>query len=42
MRQDITLHVNGETHTFNVEPDTPLVYILRNDLGLKGVRTACG
>jgi len=42
MRQDITLHVNGKIHTVNIEPDTPLIYILRNDLGLKGVKAACG
>jgi aerobic-type carbon monoxide dehydrogenase small subunit (CoxS/CutS family) len=30
----ITLKVNGSTHTVDVEPSTPLLYILRNDLGL--------
>ena len=29
-----TLKVNGGTHTVDVEPSTPLLYILRNDLGL--------
>ena len=32
----ITLKVNGRTHTLDVEPATPLLYILRNDLGLQG------
>ena len=39
---EITLRVNGETHTLDVEPSTPLLYILRNDLGLRGPRFGCG
>jgi aerobic-type carbon monoxide dehydrogenase small subunit (CoxS/CutS family) len=38
----ITLKVNGTTHTVDVEPSTPLLYILRNDLGLHGPRFGCG
>jgi len=38
----ITLKVNGAAHTVNVEPLTPLLYILRNDLGLQGPRFGCG
>ena len=38
----ITLRVNGETRTVNVEPSTPLLYILRNDLGLQGPKFGCG
>ena len=38
----ITLKVNGSTHTLNVEPGTPLLYILRNDIGLRGPRFGCG
>ena len=30
----ITLDVNGRSHTLDIEPATPLLYILRNDLGL--------
>jgi aerobic-type carbon monoxide dehydrogenase small subunit (CoxS/CutS family) len=37
-----TLTVNGETHTFDLDPSTPLLYILRNDLGLRGPRFGCG
>jgi len=37
-----TLRVNGETHTFDLDPATPLLYILRNDLGLRGPRFGCG
>ena len=39
---EITLRVNGEVHTVDVEPDTPLLYVLRNDLGLRGPRFGCG
>src|SRR5919198_4375140 len=38
----ITLKVNGATHTVDVDPSTPLLYILRNDLGLRGPHFGCG
>jgi len=38
----ITLKVNGASHTVDVEPSTPLLYILRNDLGLEGPKFGCG
>src|SRR6201988_1198456 len=38
----ITLRVNGAAHTVDVEPSTPLLYILRNDLGLHGPHFGCG
>jgi len=38
----ITLNVNGASHTVDVEPSTPLLYILRNDLDLHGPRFGCG
>jgi aerobic-type carbon monoxide dehydrogenase small subunit (CoxS/CutS family) len=38
----ITLTVNGSAHTVDVEPATPLLYILRNDLGLQGPHFGCG
>ncbi|HEY7171871.1 MAG TPA: (2Fe-2S)-binding protein [Vicinamibacterales bacterium] len=38
----ITLKVNGASHTVDVEPSTPLLYILRNDLGLQGPKFGCG
>ena len=37
----ITLQVNGQTHHLEILPDTPLVYVLRNDLGLKGAKVGC-
>jgi aerobic-type carbon monoxide dehydrogenase small subunit (CoxS/CutS family) len=38
----ITLKVNGASHTVDVEPTTPLLYVLRNDLNLQGPRFGCG
>ena len=38
----ITLKVNGSAHAVDVEPATPLLYVLRNDLGLQGPRFGCG
>jgi len=42
MPQDFQLTVNGTTRRASVEPDTPLLYILRNDLELNGPRFGCG
>jgi len=38
----IELNVNGKTHTVEVEPDMPLLYALRDDLGMKEPRFGCG
>jgi aerobic-type carbon monoxide dehydrogenase small subunit (CoxS/CutS family) len=38
----ITLKVNGKAHRVDVEPRTPLLYVLRNDLDLHGPRFGCG
>ena len=38
----ITLRVNGATHTVDVEPSVPLLYVLRNDLELQGPKFGCG
>ncbi len=38
----LTLHVNQQTHTVAVSPETPLLYVLRNDLGLNGPKFGCG
>jgi nicotinate dehydrogenase subunit A len=37
-----TLHVNGVQATLQAGPDTPLLYLLRNDLQLKGAKFGCG
>jgi aerobic-type carbon monoxide dehydrogenase small subunit (CoxS/CutS family) len=38
----ITLRVNGTSRTVDVDPATPLLYVLRNDLELQGPRFGCG
>src|SRR5947208_6542275 len=38
----VTLKVNGRSHTVDVDPRTPLLYVLRNDLDLHGPRFGCG
>jgi nicotinate dehydrogenase subunit A len=38
----VTLLVNGTTHEVACDPDTPLLYVLRNDLGLVGAKFGCG
>jgi len=38
----MNLLVNGKRHTVEVEPSTPLLYVLRNDLDLAGPRFGCG
>jgi nicotinate dehydrogenase subunit A len=40
--ENIALKVNGKPHTVRVEPDTPLLYILRNDLEQNGPKYGCG
>ena len=39
---DVQLTVNGSTRTVDIDPSTPLLYILRNDLGVRGPRFGCG
>ena len=38
----LTLQVNGKTHSVKADAETPLLYALRNDLGLVGSRFGCG
>jgi len=38
----ITLKVNGKTQMVTTDPSTPLLYVLRNDLELRGPRFGCG
>src|SRR5688572_30576289 len=38
----LTLKVNGAERVVEAEPETPLLYVLRNDLKLKGTRFGCG
>ncbi len=36
------LNVNGQTREFDAEPDTPLLWVLREQLGLTGTKYGCG
>ena len=38
----ITLTVNGKPHTVDVDPATPLLYVLSDDLALRGPKFGCG
>jgi len=38
----VTLSINGKTQHLDVEPDTPLLYVLRDDLELHGAKFGCG
>ncbi len=42
MSDGIDLIVNGAHHTVHSSPDTPLLYVLRNELGLSGPHFGCG
>jgi len=42
MPEPFSLDVNGSQRTVSANPDTPLLYVLRNDLGLVGARFGCG
>ena len=37
-----TINVNGTQHTVDVEDDTPLLWVLRDELNLKGTKFGCG
>jgi isoquinoline 1-oxidoreductase subunit alpha len=38
----ITLTVNGKQHSVDVDPDTPLLWVLRDSLGMTGTKFGCG
>jgi aerobic-type carbon monoxide dehydrogenase small subunit (CoxS/CutS family) len=39
---EITLTVNGKSHKVDVEPETPLLWVLRDTIGLTGTKYGCG
>jgi nicotinate dehydrogenase subunit A len=39
---ELTLTVNGKAHAVQAAPDTPLLYVLRNELGLNSPQFGCG
>ena len=38
----LTLKVNGKSHTLDIDPATPLLYVLSDDLALRGPKFGCG
>jgi len=42
MREKVTLNVNGRQHLVEVDPETPLLFVLNDELGLRGPRFGCG
>jgi len=38
----MNLRVNGQTHSLDIDPSTPLLYVLSDDLGLRGPKFGCG
>ena len=38
----LPLEINGKTHLVKSDPDTPLVFVLRDELKLKGTKLGCG
>ncbi len=42
MEKEITLQVNGKAQTVRIDPATPLLYVLRNQLELNGPKYGCG
>src|SRR3984957_18440595 len=42
MREMISLNVNGRQHRLTVDPETPLLFVLNDELGLRGPRFGCG
>jgi aerobic-type carbon monoxide dehydrogenase small subunit (CoxS/CutS family) len=38
----VSVVVNGKSHQLDVEPETPLLYVLRDNLGLHGPKFGCG
>jgi nicotinate dehydrogenase subunit A len=42
MMASVSLNINGHVHTLNVDPETPLLYVLSDDLQLRGPKFGCG
>ena len=39
---DITLNINGTAHRVDADPETPLLWVLHDSLGLTGTKYGCG
>lgn len=42
MKNETKLVVNGQSHLINASPETPLLYLLRNEMALNGPKYGCG
>src|SRR5215468_2794188 len=42
MADELVITVNGKSHSVQAAPDTPLLHVLRNELGLNGPQFGCG
>ncbi len=42
VRDMLVLSVNGKTHELDIEPETPMLWVLRDELGLTGTKFGCG
>ena len=38
----VTLTINGEKHQIDIEPETPLLWVIRDEIGLMGTKFGCG
>jgi isoquinoline 1-oxidoreductase alpha subunit len=38
----LSLSINGETHDLDIEPETPMLWVLRDEIGLTGTKFGCG
>jgi isoquinoline 1-oxidoreductase subunit alpha len=38
----VTLNINGKVHEIDIEPDTPLLWVIREQIGLTGTKYGCG
>jgi isoquinoline 1-oxidoreductase alpha subunit len=38
----LSLSINGETHELDIEPETPMLWVLRDEIGLTGTKFGCG
>ena len=42
MAANVSINVNGTEHLVQADPDTPLLYVLRNEMGLHATKFGCG
>jgi isoquinoline 1-oxidoreductase alpha subunit len=42
MKKEMTLNINGDSHTISVDPKTPILWVLRDHIKLTGTKYGCG